>query len=586
MSQPTHSFARYRTYAFICAFLLLACVLISRPVAEVGINDDFSYIRSAKLMAETGHIRYVGWASAMLGWMLPLGAVFIKLFGFSFTVVRAANTFVAVLTAFLIQRCLVRSGLNERNGTIVTLMLVLSPLYLPLAATFLTDIPGMAITLLCFYGCLRALQAASDRRAFAWIAFACITNALGGTARQTAWLGVMVMVPSAFWLLRKRRLPWVGCGILWVGSLLFIYASLRWFVHQPYSLQESLVGGYVDRDLAYALVEHVTRAILETCFLLLPLLIAFLPHVSFRDSRARRWMTMSSAGVAVFALWLVFTHNFVAWLAPFVGNTFTDKGIFDLPEVGVRQVMLQPWLRAFLTLLTLWSAIATVAYLLSSRGEQSKSPARQQDRPVSNWRNLAILLGPYAVVYIALLLHRAVFDYIFDRYLLTLLFIVALFLARTYQEHLAPNLPASSVALIVLVALFSVAANHDLFSMERARITAANELLAAGIAPTRFYGGWEYDGWTQIDHYGFVNSGNINMPQGFSARAPVLLRMTEKPCHYSWARLFPAVQPEYALSFDDVSCGGPAGLPPVAYRSWLPPYRAKIYIVRVMERIY
>lgn len=57
----------------------------------MSLNDDWSYIWSARLLAETGHIQYNGWATAMLGWQLYLGALFIKIFGFSFSIVRIAN---------------------------------------------------------------------------------------------------------------------------------------------------------------------------------------------------------------------------------------------------------------------------------------------------------------------------------------------------------------------------------------------------------------------------------------------------------------------------------------------------------------
>ncbi|HEV2619655.1 MAG TPA: glycosyltransferase family 39 protein, partial [Acidobacteriaceae bacterium] len=181
--------ARYRPYALLCAVLLLVCILASHPVAETGINDDFSYVKSAQLMSTTGHMAYVGWASAMEGWLIPLGALFIKLFGFSFTGVRAAGVLVATVTAVLMQRSCVRSGLSERNAAIATLAIVLSPLYLPLASTYMTDIPGLLVVVLCYYGCLRAVESATGHGATAWLTAICVLTAIGGTARQTGWLG-------------------------------------------------------------------------------------------------------------------------------------------------------------------------------------------------------------------------------------------------------------------------------------------------------------------------------------------------------------------------------------------------------------
>ena len=77
-----------RHSAILCALLLAICTLASYPFAEMGGNDDFAYVRSAKALADTGHLVYFGWSSAMLGWQLALGALFIKLFGSYFTATR------------------------------------------------------------------------------------------------------------------------------------------------------------------------------------------------------------------------------------------------------------------------------------------------------------------------------------------------------------------------------------------------------------------------------------------------------------------------------------------------------------------
>lgn len=98
--------------------LPLLCYVVIRPYGEIGIDDEWSYVKMAQVFAQTGHIVYNGWPTAMLGWQLYLGAAFIKLFGFSFTTVRLSILPIGMLTAFLLQRSLVRTGLNEWNATV------------------------------------------------------------------------------------------------------------------------------------------------------------------------------------------------------------------------------------------------------------------------------------------------------------------------------------------------------------------------------------------------------------------------------------------------------------------------------------
>src|ERR1039458_2306915 len=101
--------------AIVCALTLPLCAILIHPVAETGICDDWSYIKTTQILAESGHIVYNGWSTAMLGWQLYLGALFVKLFGFTFTVVRSSILLVSMATAFLVQRTFVRAGRSEER---------------------------------------------------------------------------------------------------------------------------------------------------------------------------------------------------------------------------------------------------------------------------------------------------------------------------------------------------------------------------------------------------------------------------------------------------------------------------------------
>src|SRR5258708_17811006 len=92
---------RFRMPAVLCAIIFMLCEAVSRPYAEMGVCDDWSFIRTAQLLAQTGHILYNGWAACMIGWQLYPAAVLLELFGFSFTAARLSTFLVAALTPFL-----------------------------------------------------------------------------------------------------------------------------------------------------------------------------------------------------------------------------------------------------------------------------------------------------------------------------------------------------------------------------------------------------------------------------------------------------------------------------------------------------
>ena len=296
-------FRRLRGSALLCALAYLLCELIARPHAEMGICDDWSYIFTAHRLADTGHIAYNGWATAMIGWQLYLGAAFIKLFGFSFTTVRMSTLVVATLTTFLLQRTLVRAGISERNAVFGTLAFVLSPLFMVLSVTYMTDIPGLFAVILCVYGCLRSLQANTPRSTLLWLYFAVLTNVLCGTSRQIAWLGVLVMVPSTLYDLHtERRVPRrsvVAASAITLFGWLSVFVILHWFNHQPYSLPEHIIPNTF--SLPYILFQFFSL-FLEIPFLLLPVVLLF--FAALRSS-SRRALTFVGVAALVYLL-LVF----------------------------------------------------------------------------------------------------------------------------------------------------------------------------------------------------------------------------------------------------------------------------------------
>jgi len=566
--------------AIICAILLVVCVLAAHPFAEMADNDDFAYVRSAKILAETGHITYVGWASAMLGWQLALGALFIKVFGFSFTAARVSILLIAACTAFLLQRCFVGLGLNEKNATFATLTMVLSPLFIPLSFSFMSDVPSLFTIVLCLYCCLRTLRTTEPRYATAWLIFAAVSNVLLGTARQTGWIGVLVMIPSTLWLLRRRGLSMRLIGVVWmlcVGSVLY---CLYWFDHQAYATTES--APHIKKDFHYFLdaSDATLRIFLGLALFLMPVLVAYAVEI-FKGSR--RMLLFVSAGFFILLGLILFrfdSYSVQSILSPsvgWIGDYVTPVGILEDPAIGSPPVVLHPVVRIILTLVCYFASASFLAYLFQVT---RLTPVSSADRRGLSWHQLAILLGPYVLAYGAFLALRSISGIMFDRYLLPLLIVMIFVATRIYQERFSEQLPRVCFVVLIVFAAFGIAGTHDLFARERARLAAIGELQAAGLPRDAFYGGFGYDGWTQIDRQGHIDAGGINMPPGsrhFKGKI-----VTFKSCDYGMAKYFPAIHAQYALSYDEVSCDGPSQFAPVHYRLWLPPYASTIYIRKVV----
>jgi hypothetical protein len=565
---------RFRLPAVLCAFSVLVCSLISRPFAGMGIADDGPYVLTALKLATTGHIAYNGWVSAMLGWQLYLGAAFIKLFGFSFTAVRMSVLLVAVALAFVLQRTLVRIGITERNATIGTLAFVLSPLYLMLSVTFMSDLPGLFAIVVCLYGCLRSLQSPTARAAIGWLCFAVATNAVCGTSRQIGWLGILVIVPSTLWLIRSQRRVLIAGAAITLLGVLFIVACTHWFSLQPYTVPAA------DHLLAKSLQVKTTllafsHFFLNFPFLLLPLVVIFFPQI--RKSRPRVVAVLTSLFLA-YLLIALYPHRLPVRLP--LEPTFPEHfgfnvhGMYDYAVLqGEPPVLFGKAVGALLTIASLGGLIGLIASFFPSR----RTPAPAQSSTSISWKLLCLLLGPFALAYMLIILPRPATFGLYERYSLPLLLVALMCLVRYYQERVQPKLPLVTLAFVAIMGIFAVAVIHNTFAFFSARVALAAELRAHGVSDTSVDNGWEYNFGVQIQQAGHINESKIVLPADAYTPTPPL---PAGSCPMQFHDETPLIHPVYAISFDPEACYGPAPFAPIHYPRWLASGPGTLYVVR------
>jgi hypothetical protein len=556
-------------------------MLLIWPKAEVGVNDDWVYTITALDFLRTGHFIFHGWASPMLGWQAMWGALFAKLFGATFTAVRLSTVPVAAANVLLYHAILRRFGLNPAHATFGTLVLALSPVFLPLSASFMTDVPAVFAILVCLYLCQLSLAASSNSRTILWLTAAALSNVALGTVRQIAWLGVLVIVPSCVWLLRRRRhVLWVGPA-LWFIGVICIYLMTSWFAHQPYTAPEKLIPDKLTLHLVRFMAGQVLRAGMTTLLLLLPILTIGLASAW----RYRRRMIITTAPVllALALLLALFHRGGQAHVieSPWLGNTFGLRGILQDGLFQTNTPAPVPW-RLLLFFAVVISAVASLAAFTAYRQRfvTSDTTARQ----TASWRDVSILLLPYLVCYCALLLPRATFFVLFDRYLLEIVAVLAVYALRWHQEHIRNQIPALSKAVLALIAVLTVAGTHDLFSAYRAEIRLANELQSAGIPRTEIRGGFAYDFATQVSSWGYVNDKRTLNPPGAYHPQPEIepYKRDGVYCDYPILRYLPALHIRYVISAELTPCLAPSSFAPQSYRTWLPPARRQLIVGKLL----
>lgn len=555
--------ARCIRSGLICVAVFAACFLIAWPFAEIGFVDDWSYMKTAQVFAQTGHLVYNGWGSPILGWQAAWAALFIRLFGFSFTAVKLSTLPLAMATVYLFHGILVRFGCRPRNAIIGTLTLGVSPLFLPLAASFMTDAPSLFVVVLCLYCCQRAVSARGNAATIAWLCLAAGSNVVGGTARQVAWLGALVMVPSTAWFLRKGRGVLPTGFLLWAVAIAAVAYAMHWYHEQPYSQPDMLS--------AHGPVLHVllvgTRVMggemLVLALMVYPVIVPWLPEL--RRVRGRGQIAIAVGLVA----WIIYQWK-AKWMLPWNGYMLlTEFSRARDPDATPLRFIL-PMGGCLLVSALLVATLAAFAITAAYGFRVSAMVAKP-----AFW-----LLAPFSFCYLLLLFPRAAQYMAYDRYMLCMMPIAIICLLLLHQLRPAPCLPPASILVLAIVAFFAIAGTHDWFACERARLSAIDELLAAGVPRTEISGRLEYDGWTQIQDGGHFDHLRIDLPPAAYAASPRNARFAEV-CDYPFARYASALVLKYAVVSEPNQCFVPSQFPPVGYRTWLSPFHDTMFVTEV-----
>lgn len=551
-----------------CATVLAVCLLLTWPIAETGINDDWCYTMLAWDFGHTGHFLYRGWASASVGWQAIWGAVAAHLFGYTYTAVRLSMWPIGLATAMLFHGVLRRFGLGREHAIFGTLALALSPLFLPLVDTFMTDVPGLFVLLLCLYLCQRALCAVTERSSIGWLCCAALSNIALGTVRQIAWLGILVMVPCCGYLLRRRtRIPVLTAG-LWLFGVLCIVLNMHWFKYQPYTAPEAIIPRNFDSKAWIKVVNNVCECLLTLPFLCLPVLASGLQYLGPLARKSKQWFGAAGIGILLCLAWSPTRSLLIRFSPPWTGNVLNKQGIMQGGLLfGPMRAIPSGWL----VLALLVFVVSTAAFGLSLGTHRAVALRQAESDRGLGLQQAATLLLPFSLAYCVLLFPRATQFVLFDRYLLALIAVALVFLLRLHQDRICYRMPLISYALLAVFALLAVAGTHDLFAMERARVQVFRSLEGKGVPNTAIRGGFELDAATQVGAWGYFNDPRILVPK--TAYHPQLTRpfpVNYPECHYPLQEFVPAVHPRYGLGADDTRCLiGPVDAE-AAYRTWLP----------------
>ncbi len=546
--------------ALLCALAVVLAVFITNPFCESPFNDDFSYSATVRKLLLTGKLTYNGWASASLIAQAYWGLLWVKVFGFSYTVLRFSTLPLAAAAISLCYLLARRVGLIPKFAVFAALSVGLCPLYPPVAGSFMTDAPGLFCILLSLYLLARSIDAPNLAAAIAWLAAGLVVGLVGGTGRQIVWVVPLIVAPYAAWL-RRDSLTYVCLALL--GSALVLSGALitlHWFSHQPYSIPEISLLTEVKSAAA-----HKTHYVLNVLGIGLTTLWMILPSLW---GKWRRWSTARAALgfillVCVLILVKVRPHYS---LAPWMGNTLSYQGVMGGAEIaGIRPIAMPKVVRAVFAIVVYLAACCMVADLLIWLARPLTACRKTVQFLFYPKPGQALLpaMTLFALAYLTLLLPRAASNMVYDRYILVLMPCAIFPILLGYQRQGERKIATSAWVLFSIYAAYGIAITQDITALDRARAAACNKLIAAGIPRVRIDAGFEYDCETQILAQGYINDPRIKIPAN-------AYKKEFGPTY----RVQAIYRPELNLSSDTSKT--PFGS--ISYTSFIYPFHRTIYI--------
>lgn len=539
----SRQFWREIIHPLVCCAVVLGFVLLANPFGSAGFVDDWSYSHMALKLAQTGHLKYEGWGSPTLLFQTLWAAPWIHLLGFSFDLMRAITLPFALGFVLLTYATGRKVGLRRDLSLFGALIVGTAPLFLPLAASFMTDMYGCFFSLLCIYSAICSAEAPSGRLAIFWLWTLSISGILGGSDRQIVWVAPIALVPYLFWLKRSDRRFSVHATIAYVLCLAALALINSRFKppYAPFALRGDEIWTVVWQNALST--SAILIGMLLACLLIsLPALLCF--KSSWRELGFARLVLILIASFGAILALTTLAGQFGA--APFTMGILSQFGILmnGWDSLGYKPVVLQPWLRICISVLVVFTGLAFI--LLQRSGTKfARTP-----------RSIFLI---FSSAYITLLLPGAILGITFDRYLLPLVPMIVLFILDRFQ-HGKQRIPNIAWIWLLVCAAYSVAITHDYASASRVRVRAADLLRSLGIPRRHISAGFEYDAWTQLESTGTI--------AGAAYKDSFDWNTTD---HFWFWHYTTALRPDYVVSSSRTAI--PGALVAVPFGTWLPPFR-------------
>jgi Dolichyl-phosphate-mannose-protein mannosyltransferase len=509
-----------RAIALPLAGLLLILVLVTSPVGEFPLNDDWIYSKTVQHLLETGQYKAHPYLNATLIAQSYWGAMFCKIFGFRFTVLRISTLVLAFVNAWAVAKSGIVLGFSRNLALLCGAMVATSPLVLQLSYSFMTDVPFLAMSNLSGFFFLKALRYPRPQL----IAWGSVTAALAFFVRQFGILLAIAFVITAAWLVWRKRYVWTSA--MTVAILMPWLAAIGLYVGWGNALTSETPILEVPKSYAGPLLDALRHVPVAMCYLglfALPLGIGRIAQmIRGREgwSGRRKFVLIGFCGFSVFTFWfpqilyglsnLIFRRD-APWLRQYpvrmpliMYRSLLDLGLgpLQLPDPQFKPtVQLGEWWWILTVPVVMVAGLLFVALIDRGWSGCMYKPSGLQQNPIH--QNQDLFLVSWAVLSLAATYNpfRAV---LVDRYLLVALVPFILLLGRDLMQH-PLNLKRALKPIMIgtmAIAIFSIASLQEYMDWNRTAWVAHHKLETKYHVDSKVIEGIDtYNGWFNSEAY-------------------------------------------------------------------------------------
>lgn len=460
-------------YPAIIIVLFALQFLLINPLGEFALNDDWVHTDTIRHWTQTGEFRMLPFAGPTFYVPILYGAGLVKLFGFSFSLLRISTLVITLALLLIYYALLNKITKNPLWSFVGVLVLWFNPIFYNLTFTFMTDVPALFLLVYSLFLYYKGF----DERKPIYLFVASLLSITGFYTRQT---NIILFVAAGLYALTKlkdikfKHLAWSFGIPLAIGIAIYIFLMKNNLLPQGTALH--IIKNPL--ELGKHALWWLWYSIVYMGFFVFPLCVGWIIKKIKSPSPNRGGL----GGVIAFAIISMFLALIIRQTLhvqfPYILNIINVHGLGPMRNVlnGALIPLFSSKVWGIITLLSAGSG-GWFVYMLSSK----KSPIS------FNIFNIFLIL-----YLIPLLLFES-----FDRYYLPLFVVATIFILKKITEENNSLIRNPLISIVICIfAIFSISQTQFYLNWNKARWDMATRVLnETKLEPHQIDGGYEWDGW-------------------------------------------------------------------------------------------